>query len=428
MSELGEVVVIGGGVIGAACAYRLLRSGRPTVWLDAGGASRPASYGNAGHVAIEQTRPLAAPEAIRSAPRRLFAAGGALDFRLGDAASWAPWAARYLAASTPQRADKGSLALGGLLGGAMPAWRRLAADLGAPDLLCEDGHLIVWETAASAKAGLAHWRAADTGQAEVQPLAAAELAPLSQRLGRPLAGAARIARTGQISDPTVMMDALAAACAALGGTRRTARVVRLEPAAGRIRIVLASGETLNPARVVVASGVGSGALLEGLGYSAPIIAERGYHIEGAILAGDHGWASSPPVVFEDRSMIVTRFGDRLRAASFVEFGREASPPDPRKWARLKRHVRELGLPMAEPYTEWMGARPTLPDYLPAIGSGGDGLVYAFGHQHLGLTMAAITGEIVADLIAGRAPPIALSPFDLDRFARGGRPVPTEPAQ
>jgi glycine/D-amino acid oxidase-like deaminating enzyme len=116
-------------------------------------------------------------------------------------------------------------------------------------------------------------------------------------------------------------------------------------------------------------------------------------------------------------MIVTRFGDRLRASSFVEFGREDSAPDKRKWARLKRHCAELGLPMRGPLREWMGARPTLPDYLPAIGTGEGGLVYAFGHQHLGLTLAALTSELVADLVTGRKSAIDLGPFNLGRFAK-----------
>ena len=99
-------------------------------------------------------------------------------------------------------------------------------------------------------------------------------------------------------------------------------------------------------------------------------------------------------------MIVTPFRSGLRAASFVEFARADSPADPRKWARLRSHVAELGLPFREPCSEWFGARPTLPDYLPALGRSrrAANLLYAFGHQHLGLTLAAITRR--ADCSAG----------------------------
>ena len=126
----------------------------------------------------------------------------------------------------------------------------------------------------------------------------------------------------------------------------------------------------------------------------------------------------PPLVFEDRSMIVTRYAGCVQAASFVEFGDPDAPADPSKWARLERHIAELGLPLRAPFERWMGARPTLPDYLPAIGRSARtaNLIYAFGHQHLGLTLAPITGEIVAALVAGNVAPVDLAPFDLERFA------------
>jgi D-amino-acid dehydrogenase len=162
---------------------------------------------------------------------------------------------------------------------------------------------------------------------------------------------------------------------------------------------------------VIAAGAASAPLVAPLKLRAPLIAERGYHIEGA--PGD--WpADMPPVVFEDRSMIVTRFAGRLRAASIVEFAARDTPPDPRKWARLRAHVAALGLSLREPATTWMGARPTLPDYLPAIGRRG-AVAYAFGHQHLGLTLSATSGEALAALLHGETPAFDLAPFDLTRF-------------
>jgi D-amino-acid dehydrogenase len=166
--------------------------------------------------------------------------------------------------------------------------------------------------------------------------------------------------------------------------------------------------------VLVAAGIRSRELVAAAGHRAPLVAERGYHIRAAADA----WpADLPPVVFEDRSMIVTRFANRVQAASFVELGDPDSPPDPRKWARLEHHVADLGLPFHGLIERWMGARPTLPDYLPAIGISrrATNLVYAFGHQHLGLTLAPATAEIVAALVGGSSTGVDLRPFDLDRF-------------
>jgi D-amino-acid dehydrogenase len=196
-------------------------------------------------------------------------------------------------------------------------------------------------------------------------------------------------------------------------------VVEVRKVEGRIGLTLADGTVATAAVVVIAGGVGSGALMRSVGHVAPVVAERGYHIEGP--AG--GWGGLPPVVFEDRAMIVTQFADRLRASSFVEFARADAPADPRKWARLRGHAEALGLPLAKvETTTWMGARPTLPDYLPAIGRSRriGGLIYAFGHQHLGLTLGALTGELIGELALGRTPAIDLNSFDIARFEPGLR--------
>jgi D-amino-acid dehydrogenase len=152
-----------------------------------------------------------------------------------------------------------------------------------------------------------------------------------------------------------------------------------------------------------------------MGHSVPMIAERGYHLHAP---GAQWPADLPPVVFEDHAMIVTRFADGVRASSFVELARPDSPADPRKWQALRQRIQALNLPFEAEHREWMGARPTLPDYLPAIGRSrrAGNLVYAFGHQHLGLTLAPATARLVADVVNGVPPSTDLAPFDLDRFA------------
>ena len=227
---------------------------------------------------------------------------------------------------------------------------------------------------------------------------------------------ARFAFRGQrqIADLDALAVALRAGFDAAGGTRVEAKVERLIVKDGGAVAITTDGARYEADAMIVAGGAASGALLRTIGHKVPIIAERGYHIQSA--ASD--WPMDmPPVVFEDRSMIVTRFRSGLRAASFVEFGRGASPADPRKWGRLRTHVAALGLSFVLPGAEWMGARPTLPDYLPAIGRSdrAKNLFYAFGHQHLGLTLAATTGEAVAALVTGGAAPFDLAPFDLKRF-------------
>jgi len=405
-------LVIGGGIVGLACALQLQRLGLRTTLLEAQAQPAAASYGNAGHIAIEQVEPLASWATIRSAPGRLFARGGALDVR--DPVALMPWLLRFARAAAPGRFEAGCTALRGLLQAALPAWRGLVDELGRRDLLQLDGHTVLWESAASAQRKRAAWLRADIGSARVRDLSPAELDEFATLLRSRPVGGLRFDGTGQVADPALVLQALREAFTAAGGEYVHGRVRALAVEAERAVAVREDGERLHADLVLVAAGIGAKPLLASLGLNAPVVAERGYHLQWA----QHTWpARLAPVVFEDRSLIVTRFRSGLRAASFVEFARPQTPADPRKWTALAEHAAALGLPVHDAPQAWMGARPTLPDYLPAIGRSAaiPNLVYAFGHQHLGLTLAPITARIVAALAAHAPPPVPIAAFDLQRF-------------
>lgn len=400
--------MIGGGIVGLCCAIELQKRGiRTTLAHPATGQT--ASWGNAGHIAVEQAEPFASLARLRAMPGQIFWRGGAVSLPPRDVGAWLPFGVRMAVAAAPARFARGTEALADALARAMPAWRRLLADAGAPELLREDGHFIFWETDAGAARGRRNWQARTIGTARLREAAPEALGTAAEFLPRP-AGLVRFEGSGQIADLSALADTLRATFLARGGRFRESTAATVVPG---VRFL--DGDRFAADAVVVAAGIGSRTLMREAGHAVPMIAERGYHIEAP---APHWPGDLPPVVFEDRSMIVTRFRDVLRAASFVEFGTEARPPDPRKWQRLRDHAAELGLPFDGPVSEWMGARPTLPDYLPAIGRSAriPGLFYAFGHQHLGLTLGPLTGELVGALVAGDRPALELAPFDLERFA------------
>jgi D-amino-acid dehydrogenase len=241
------------------------------------------------------------------------------------------------------------------------------------------------------------------------------MARLRALVSRPVHDAIRFEKTGQFTDPGALLHQLEQAVVSAGVRRERALVSRIERTGGSgAAVETENGARLQADAIVVAAGVASASLLAPSGLAVPIVAERGYHVQARTDAWPDGM---PPIVFEDRSMIVTNFTSGLRASGFVEFARADRPPDASCWKILERHLAELGLPFGTPVARWMGPRPTLPDYLPAIGRSArwPTLYYAFGHQHLGLTMAAVTAEIVRDLVTGASPPLDLRPFDLARF-------------
>lgn len=408
----GNALVIGGGIVGLSVAGALLARGMPVLLIDDDPRATATSWGCAGHIAVEQVEPLASLSSIQSVPQRLFMRGGPLALPPRDFAAWLPFMLRLIRQSGPKSFHAGCAALTALLEQAMPAWKRLVSRTGCEFLLRRDGHMVVWESPTSAASGLNHWGQARLGTARFHTLDYREL-PDTVRALNP-SGGIRFEGTGQIADLQQLAEAMRQHVLQTGNHIVNQTVTALRSTAEKASVVLASGEILQATDIVLCAGARSAQLLRALGTKVPLIAERGYHIEAPAPA----WPQNcPPIVFEDRSLIVTRFSDRLRAASFVEFSNLHSPPDPRKWQRLNSHARALGLPFESEVTQWMGARPTLPDYLPAIGRSrkANNLYYAFGHQHLGLTLGPFTGELIAALISGNTVPLDLKPYDIERF-------------
>lgn len=393
-------IVLGAGAVGMCAALSLQERGYTVTVADPGDLQRQASWGNAGRIAVETARSPASLTALCSLPAALFLFGGPVSLPFRAITKWLPFGMRLMAAAAPRRVARGSVLLNQLLMQALPAWRRRLGAIGVERLLVESGHYHVWEHVGSARRARESLQRTRSAGGPIE-LTADELERLRARLHSTVAGALKYPGTAQIVDLPELLLAMRTAFAARGGSFLAAEL-RVEEAERSADLV------------VIAAGVDSAKLLAPLGHTVPIIAERGYHISQPRA----DWpADLPPIHFEDRSIVVTHFASGLRATSFAEFSSREAPPDTRKWARLRRHVMELGLPFDENATEWVGSRPTLPDYLPAIGRSRlhSKVLYSFGHQHLGLTLAAISGELVAALADGGPQGIDMTPFNIDRF-------------
>lgn len=168
-------------------------------------------------------------------------------------------------------------------------------------------------------------------------------------------------------------------------------------------------------KAVITAGAWSRSLSSQLGDNVPLDTERGYHL---MLAQPTGSPLNRPVVNGDNSFVLSPMEDGLRMTAQVEFAGLNIAPDFRRIRNLIPLAQRM-LPDVDMREEsaWMGFRPSLPDSLPVLGFSGksNNVLYAFGHQHLGMTLAAISGHIIADLVAGRAPPIDVSPYRPNRF-------------
>ena len=406
-----DIAVIGAGVIGLAVAERLLADGREGVLVDPGEPGMGASYGNAGTIADYAVSPVGTPAVLWNLPSLLTSRTSPLAIRHRALPTLAPWLMRFAVQSLPAAAARNAAAIAALLAGAGPYWEDLALRVAGAGILQRRGCLYLYETEAefaAAEADMAARRALGVVVDLIEPEALATLEP-----GLPAVKGGGAVFTGArfLSDPGRMMRLLAAAVTAKAGLI-AARAERLERRPDGV-LIEGPGLHLHARRVVIAAGAHSRALAAQAGDRIPLDTERGYHVEWDMPDA----RLTRPVAAAARGFYFCPMEGRLRVAGTVELGGLSLPPSPHRIARLVEGARAFFPDLGQPDREWMGFRPSLPDSLPVIGPsrGGTEVIHAFGHGHLGVTLAPVTAEIVADLIAGRVAQRDISACRADRF-------------
>ena len=409
MDQQDTIAVVGAGIIGSAVALALARESRKVLLLDralpgVGGAS----YGNVGHIAAELVQPLPSPQLLFGFWRQLVRFGGVLDLPATRLAGLAPWIARFARAAFQR--ERHTRLLSPLVKPAAREWQRWLDDISRNELLRRNGHYEVGfgPNAAAAMSAQAHAMSALGITTEFVP--PPQLTALNKAAGSSAVGL-WFPDSAHIVDPLRAVQALADAAVARGAEYRQLHVRELKPRGGGVEVV-AEGASISAAAAVVCAGMGSQPLLRSFGLHAPLTSVRGYHIE---IPGHEPYLDAP-VVYTDEHLLVTPMAGRLRASSFMEFAPSEAPADAGKVRKLRELIRKRGYRCELEGPSWVGSRPILPDYLPGIGRApGCRLYYAVGHQHIGLTLAPATGDLIADLVAEREPRMSVQGFDLRRF-------------
>lgn len=410
MTSQTEVAIIGAGVIGLAIAERLLAEGRAVTLVDPGPPGMGASHGNAGTIADYAVMPVGTPGVLRDLPRLLFDRNSPLALRHAAIPALAPWLLRFLRQSLPGATLRNAQALAGLLEGAAPLWQALAERIGGAAILQPRGCLYLYETQAEYHAAVEDMAFRRGLGVEVDLLNPQEVAILEPGLP-PMAGAAFFPQAMFLSEPGAMMGLLAA------NVLRQASLIpaRADKIARTGGGVLITGEDLNltASRVIIAAGAHSRALAASAGDKIPLDTERGYHLEWDMATPPLTRPACPTA----RGFYLCPMDGRLRVAGTVELGGLTAPPSPHRLARLEESAKRIFPTLGKPDRSWMGFRPSIPDSLPVIGpsSAGPEVIHAFGHGHIGLTLAPVTAHLVADLIAGRAPERDISAVRASRF-------------
>lgn len=408
------ILVIGAGIIGLSAALELQKQGHQVRVLDRTGVAAEASAASAGAFAFTDIVPLATPGIMRKAPKWLLDPLGPLSVPPAYALRIAPWMLRFWRASWRSRYQAALAAQVQLMAHSRAALERQIADVDGEPLMQREGQLQLYEGEAAFRAALPDWELRREHSIRFDLLhSPAEIAEIQPGLAPRFTHAGFSPDWMNTVNPRDWAGHLAQAFLARGGRIDTAGVTALRSEGGQAVAQTTDGPVAAN-QIVVACGAWSHHLARTLGERFPLETERGYNT--TLPPGAFGLRTH--LTFPAHGFVVTRISGGVRVGGAVELGGLKLPPNYRRAETLLQKARRF-LPGLDTSggTQWMGFRPSMPDSLPVISRSARAasVVYAFGHGHLGLTQAAGTAELVADLIANRPPALPMQPYAATRF-------------
>jgi len=419
MAERADVLVVGGGVIGACVARALAERGAAVTLLEREPEICPpesAVYANCGLLVPSEVEPLAHPGALGQGLRWMLDGTSPFYVRPRASLELVRWLWLFRGACAPQVAQAHAPLLREMSVTSADLHDALAAQDGETWQYRRNGWLIVYETPAGMDAAAEESAAVMALGVTSEVLSAAEVRErVPQVRSGSVVGGVLTPDDGHM-DPAAFTRAMVAEAERLGATVVTgAEAYGFATGGGGVRAVRTTRGVFAAEQVVVAAGAWSPLLVRELGLRLPIEPAKGYSID---VARPDGLPDLPLCVGEAH-VVLTPLGDALRLGSTLELAGWDMRLRPKRLANLRRAAaRVLGLPEDGPTRQvWRGLRPLTPDGLPVIGRSPRhaNVVLATGHCMLGLSLGPVTGKLVAEICAGEAPSIDISLLRADRF-------------
>jgi len=409
-----EVAIIGAGIQGVCNALFLQKKGIDVTLFDKDEPGCAASYGNAGHFSPYASLQLNRSDVLSDVPAMLLGSRGPLALRWNYLVKMIPWFSKYIASCSEKKMMHTAKYMHQILDISLDAYDELFADIDLDGLVEKKGIMYVWEKKGikSRKIEINIREKLGVKQKILNPKEVHDLEPNLKPFydGGVFYEYARHAR-----NPKKIIEKLFTDFLKKGGKFKKTNINNINFKDHK-PILITENDKLLFDKVVIACGAFSKKLTDKLDEKIPLDTERGYHIHFK----NYSNLLSRPVVWADRGFGITPMEQGLRVVGTVEFGGLENPLTKSRIKNLILNAKDMlnGLPENEDHEdEWLGFRPTLPDFLPVIGKSKNynNVYYSFGHHHLGWTLGAISGKIVSKMILGEKTNLDLSPYSSSRF-------------
>ena len=407
-----SVGIVGAGIQGVCIGLQLLKKNISTTIFDSKDPGSMASYGNAGHYTPYAVLQLNRPDILYDVPKMLFSSYGPLALKWNYIPKMLPWILGYLKNCNKKSMIHTAKNMHQILNLSMDAYDEVFQEIDATNLLEKKGIIYIW-TNQNLKSRELEIKVRNDLGVKQKILSTKEILDLEPNLKPVFTGGAYYDYAYHARDPYGIVKKIFELFIQRGGKFINENVESVKQSTNNETSIRTEKKEYKFEKSVIACGAFSKKLTDQLGEKIPLDTERGYHVHFKGMDK----LISRPVIFLDRGFGMTPMNQGLRAVGTVEFGGLNNPLSKKRIDYIVRCAKELLPQLEEHQDDWLGFRPTLPDFLPVIGpsKNNKNIIYAFGHHHLGWTLGAITGKIVAGILANEKTNLDLSAYSSSRF-------------
>ena len=408
-----SIGIIGAGIQGVCIALSLIKKDfKVTIFDKEDPGEISASYGNAGHFSPYASVPVNRPDILADVPSMLFNSKGPLALKWNYVPKMIPWFLKFIKNCSKKNMMHTAKYMHQILDLALPAYDELFQDIDVSKLVESKGIIYFW-TEKDLKSRELEIKIRNELGVKQQLLTPHEIHDLEPHIKKIYHGGVLYSGARHTRNPKKILLKLFDLFLKKGGTFQKQNVQSITFSTDEKPIIETDLKSYNFDKAVIACGAFSKKLTDQVNEKIPLDTERGYHVH--FKGYDH--LLSRPVIFLNRGFGITPMEQGLRVVGTVEFGGLKNPPSKRRILNLVNNAKYLFPELKEHQDEWLGFRPTLPDFLPVLGPSKNhkNLFYSFGHHHLGWTLGAISGKIISGMIAGEKTNLDLSAYNSNRF-------------
>ena len=416
MENYKSVGIIGGGIQGVCIGLQLIKKAFSVSIIDKHDPrdpdSIPASYGNAGHFSPYAVLQFNRPDILYDVPKMLFSSNGPLALKWNHVPKMLPWFFNYLKNCNEKSMLHTAKQMHQILNLSIDAYEEIFQEIDTTNLVDKKGIIYIWTNKNLKSRNLEIKIRKDLGIKQ-KILNKKEILKLEPNLNPVFDGGVLYEDAMHARDPYGILKKIFELYLKKGGVFIKGKVNSIKTENFNQVSIKTNFNEYNFKKIVLATGAHSKELTDQLGENIPLDTERGYHVHFKKMDG----LLSRPVIFLDRGFGMTPMNQGLRAVGTVELGGLKNPISKKRIKYIVDCAKEL-LPQLQIHEdEWLGFRPTLPDFLPILGPSlkNKNIIYAFGHHHLGWTLGAITGKIISGIVAEEKTNLDLSPYSSKRF-------------